>query len=236
MNGKMTTYHTFMIIHHNFLNQRILSYIIKKERRGFMLGSKKISTYLVETAAKNDENVAAKKKLYLYCLDFLMEQFFFLLSLFLLGWVLHDIPFSLLYFAIFLTYRSTGGGFHANSAWLCTLLSYLMFFLVWLVIESPIALWGGALHPFHLVAYIILVSLFSLLPVTTHKNITRTAEQKKRLKKKQRICLIFFSLLALIFYCTKLEKYYKLIVVCTLILMITQFTGRIAIKKKDGFT
>lgn len=200
-----------------------------------MLGSKKISTYLVNTAAKNDQKVASRKEIYIYCLDFLVEQLIFLVSLLFIGCFLHDIPFCLLFFAVFLTYRSTGGGFHANSVWLCTLLSYTTFFSVWAVIQSPFALWKGPLCPLHLLSYAVIVSLFSLLPVAGHKNKKISDLQRKMLKRKQRICLLLFSLLAVIFYCTKSENYYKLIVVCTLLLMITQWIGWITEKNKDGF-
>ena len=135
-----------------------------------MLGSKKISTYLVNTAAKSDSEVASRKEIYIYCLDFLVEQLIFLVSLLFIGCFLHDIPFCLLFFAVFLTYRSTGGGFHANSVWLCTLLSYTTFFSVWALIQSPFALWKGPLYPLHLLSYAVIVSLFSLLPVAGHKN------------------------------------------------------------------
>lgn len=188
-----------------------------------MLGSTYISTKLIDTVAKENEEIRENKEVYIYCIDFLLEQFFFILSLLLIGLCIQDIGFGLLFYAIFILARATGGGIHASTPLRCTVISYLVFDITYTLVcimpDNFDCLW--------LYIYFLIVTVHAAFPVIDHKNKRFTKAHKKKLKKRKLLFLIGLTILYIIFYYTNLSVYYKLITVSSFLFLMSEVLGYI---------
>lgn len=197
-----------------------------------MLYSNKISSKIVELASQNNNDVKKNADIYVYLVNSILEQTIFFVTLLIIGLFLHNIIFNLLFFIIFFTYRGTGGGYHASSPILCTILSYTAYFAVY-IFCFKIRLTKST---FTLILYILSVIFMLICPFSDCKNRRRTEEQKKSLKSKQIIFITAFSLVGFIFYCVNKFLYFKLIMISTYIICITQAIGFIQMRiDKGGF-
>lgn len=186
-----------------------------------MLYSNKISSKIVELAAKNNEDVKKNADVYMYLVNYILEQVIFFSTIIILGLLIHNIFFNILFFLVFFTYRSTGGGYHASSPTLCTLLSYATYFVTYifcfkLTIQKNMLI---------LALYIFAVTFILICPFSDCKNRPRTGAQKKSLKLKQIIFIAVFSTAGFICYYANYFLYFKLIMISTYIIAVTQTIG-----------
>ncbi len=186
-----------------------------------MFYSDKLSSKIVELAASNNNDIRKNTDVYVYLVNYILEQVIFFVTMIILGLILHNVLFSLLFFLIFFTYRSTGGGYHASSPFLCTIISYTAFFAACIFCFK----FEISKSKLTLAAYIFAIIFILICPFSDCKNRRRTNSQKKSLKLKQIIFIAIFSTLGFVFYYTDCFLYFKLIMISTYIIAVTQSIG-----------
>lgn len=186
-----------------------------------MFYSNKMSLKIVELAANNNDDVKKNTDVYVYLVNYILEQIIFLITIIIFGLFIHNVLFSILFFLVFFTYRSTGGGYHASNTVLCSILSYMAFFASYIFCFK----FNISKDILSLILYIISVVFMFICPFSDCKNRRRTEEQKKSLKLKQIIFITVFSIAGLGFYYTDNFLYFKLIMVSTFIIAFAQAVG-----------
>lgn len=195
-----------------------------------MFYSNKISSKIVELASQNNDDIQKNSDVYVYLVNYILEQVIFLILTVIFGLVIHNVIFSILFFLIFFTYRSTGGGYHASNPILCMFLSYAAFFGSYIFcfkIEISKSMSTLAL-------YVFAVIFMFFCPFSDCKNRRRTKDVKKMLKLKQVIFIAVFSAIGFILYYTNKFIYFKLIMISTYIIAFAQVAGFISMRIGNG--
>lgn len=195
-----------------------------------MFYSDKLSAKIVNLATQTNDDVKKNAEVYTYLINYIFEQIIFFSVLLIFGFFTHNVLFSILFFLIFFTYRSTGGGYHASNPALCTIISYLSF------IATYIFCYKITVHKSltTLILYILAVVFMLICPFSDCKNRIRSTQQKKELKIKQLIFIILFSTVGFILYFANYILYFKLIMISTFIIALTQAIGVIQMRIDNG--
>lgn len=186
-----------------------------------MFASNYISKKIVNSVADSNQEIKSNKEIYIYCIEYLMEQVLFLCPLVLIGALLREVIFSILFYVIFTIFRFTSGGYHAPTPLLCTILSYSTFFITYLIV-----LFTPDFTPyFWFLSYVLLAAGIALLSPVDNIKKRLPKQRKKLLKKKCRRFIFALAFLDFIFCYTNQRNYYKLITVSCFILLISLFAG-----------
>lgn len=167
-----------------------------------------------------------QKDIYIYIYEWVFSFLFYNISLLLIGFFLHRFVYALLFSVSITLLRCTGGGTHAPSRILCTLISYFEFlfviftvsFIVTVPVETQI-----------IIAISSIGIILALAPVDNSKK-RFTSVQRKKLKIMSFFSSLILSVLIIIFLLNKPDCS-LIVVLCVLISAIDLTIGYILNKK-----
>lgn len=159
---------------------------------------------------------------YQYCINYSLDIIFFNLSLIIIGLFSHNFTLTLLYIAVITPVKMFAGGAHANTATLCTILSYSIFITIiiickYLHFKSKLLLF---------ITFFISLFIIFFSPVD-HPNKRFCNKQKKRLRFIVAICCVIIQFVQFIFIKTEKDIYANLIFLCLFVILINQIIGKI---------
>lgn len=105
-----------------------------------MILTKWLTQKIINIALANDKT--EKKDFFCYCINTLLEQILFAVTILLFGLLTNKITSCVLFLLLFTGFRLTSGGYHASKQWICTILSYIC--AIGTLIVSPLVPTG---HP-----------------------------------------------------------------------------------------
>ena len=88
-----------------------------------MILTKWLTQKIINIALANDKT--EKKDFFCYCINTLLEQILFAVTILLFGLLTNKITSCVLFLLLFTGFRLTSGGYHASKQWICTILSYI---------------------------------------------------------------------------------------------------------------
>ena len=88
-----------------------------------MILTKWLTQKIINIALANDKT--EKKDFFFYCINTLLEQILFAVTILLFGLLTNKITSCVLFLLLFTGFRLTSGGYHASKQWICTILSYI---------------------------------------------------------------------------------------------------------------
>ena len=184
--------------------------------------SKKISCYLTDFMIENKTIPENEANIYQYCFHYLLDTIFSFFIFLLIALLFKEFVPGLLFTAVFFSFRSLAGGFHAPTERLCALLSYGSYiFVLWSI--PKITFLDKYLCPIFFIE-IIIIDIFS--PID-HANKRFDKTQKKKAKKQTFFMSAILSIVFLIFWSTKLILYYRTITICVIMLAASMVLGAI---------
>ena len=197
-----------------------------------MLGSTYISKGIANDLEKrkliNKEDI----DIYVYCLDYILENILFTSTIILIGNFFHVLPVSILFTLILILRRFTGG-FHAPTQNLCTLLSFSTFIITMLIIKLLVH--SNINYSFAFgVIYIIAGSVIFLIAPIENKNKRFSNSMKQSLQKKSRFYLGIISIFNCIFFGFHLKLYYTTTTICVMIIAINLLVAYKTYHRKEN--
>ena len=190
-----------------------------------MILTKWLTQKIINIALANDKT--EKKDFFFYCINTLLEQILFAVTILLFGLLTNKFTSCLLFLLLFTGLRLTGG-YHASKQWICTILSYIC--AIGTLIVSPLVPTG---HP------VIWLTIFSVLafiivktPLVDHPNKRFTETEKQILKKKNYLCISIVTFAEIVFCCTNCTIYYKLITISCFITVLNILAGMFKNRKE----
>lgn len=191
-----------------------------------MILTKWLTQKIINIALANDKT--EKKDFFFYCINTLLEQILFAVTILLFGLLTNKITSCVLFLLPFTGFRLTSGGYHASKQWICTILSYIC--AIGTLIVSPLVPTG---HP------VIWLTIFSVLafiivktPLVDHPNKRFTETEKQILKKKNYLCISIVTFAEIAFCCTNCTIYYKLITISCFITVLNILAGMFKNRKE----
>lgn len=191
-----------------------------------------ISHYLsIKTVAKfKKHNIIDTKYIeeYTYCFEYLFDLVLYNTSLILLGCISHDVIGSFIYILCMSALKSVAGGVHANKRYICSILSYSLYFIV-LLLYKLIYINYSFTKDHNLLYIEILYFIISLIIIILSPigNANKVFSKNERKKMKCRtvalltlITIIFFS-----FRFSTINQYCFLIILCLYVTMSSQIIG-----------
>lgn len=181
-----------------------------------------ISKKLTSLLQDNDYIKAQDFEACLYCLDYIVEMFLFFCTSFVISMFLHAPFLSLTYFIILLLLRSNCGGYHASSRALCTFLSYIFFFLAFLLMKFYLFL------PDDIMITNMVINAFFIFiqPKTISAKRNFLSEQHKKQKRYRKMISISLLITFMVIYSLGFELLAPAIVSCTTISVINLFLAK----------
>ena len=183
-----------------------------------MILTKWLTQKIINIALANDKT--EKKDFFFYCINTLLEQILFAVTILLFGLLTNKITSCVLFLLLFTGFRLTSGGYHA-AKWICTILSYIC--AIGTLIVSPLVPTG---HP------VIWLTIFSVLafiivktPLVDHPNKRFTETEKQILKHKNYLFISIVTFAEIVFCCTNYAIYYKLITISCFITVLNILAG-----------
>lgn len=180
--------------------------------------SRKICTVLTDSQIISPKD----NKFYLYCFDFVLDNFFFNAVLLLLG-VLLSVPLqSAIYIITIVPVKMFAGGAHASSRIKCSTVS-LSIFLFILFLTDVLA----AITTQKIINLIFFLSIFLILfmaPVDT-RNKRIPASQRSQYKQKCSLCCLFVIAIYAVLQYYKCRECYFLVSICMLAVALNQTIG-----------
>ena len=190
-----------------------------------MILTKWLTQKIINIALANDKT--EKKDFFFYCINTLLEQILFAVTILLFGLLTNKITSCVLFLLLFTGFRLSGG-YHASKQWICTILSYIC--AIGTLIVSPLVPTG---HP------VIWLTIFSVLafiivktPLVDHPNKRFTETEKQILKKKNYLCISIVTFAEIVFCCTNCTIYYKLITISCFITVLNILAGMFKNRKE----
>ena len=190
-----------------------------------MILTKWLTQKIINIALANDKT--EKKDFFFYCINTLLEQILFAVTILLFGLLTNKITSCVLFLLLFTGFRLTSG-YHASKQWICTILSYIC--AIGTLIVSPLVPTG---HP------VIWLTIFSVLafiivktPLVDHPNKRFTETEKQILKKKNYLCISIVTFAEIVFCCTNCTIYYKLITISCFITVLNILAGMFKNRKE----
>lgn len=184
-----------------------------------MILTKWLTQKIINIALANDKT--EKKDFFCYCINTLLEQILFAVTILLFGLLTNKITSCVLFLLLFTGFRLTSGGYHASKQWICTILSYIC--AIGTLIVSPLVPTG---HP------VIWLTIFSVLafiivktPLVDHPNKRFTETEKQILKQKNYLFVSIVTFAEIVFCCTNYAIYYKLITISCFITVLNILAG-----------
>ncbi len=190
-----------------------------------------VSNYISKklTSAMQESNIISENEatIYIYCLDYFLEIFFYVTSTTLISLLLHRFPIYIIFLGVIFPLRAFAGGIHASNSKKCTIYSYLLFFII--IILSPY-ITRYLTWQWVVLFYMSTILIAVLAPVDTAK---RRLDNKKRHTMKRKcyivICILWVTFHYIFLFSTKI--YYGTISLCAIIVAISVFAGYIQNKK-----
>lgn len=169
------------------------------------------------------------KDIYIYCIDFTLDLILFNISLFLLGFLLHEPFMALLYIITITPLKMICGGAHATTPTLCSIISYFVF--IFSILCSVYIIPFSCFHiSENVITILCIVSIVSFTPVDAQSK-KYLSSQKHKLKTISIVyCTILFTA-SIIFKTYLHEKYCTLIAICFIIIAVNQYIGIIINRK-----
>ena len=188
-----------------------------------MIISQKISSYIAETLCEDNIVNKDEKDIYVYCFDYIIELLIFFIIIFISGLITKRIPVSIIFMITAFSIRSFGGGMHASTPGLCSIISFIIFYTI-LFTAKPLSYtmtWGWCIV--HILSIIIILLT---APVDTPKR-PMSPEKRKKLKKRCIVVCLFLFTAFIGFYMNKLQLYYGTLAICSTIFSMSILIGHI---------
>lgn len=165
-----------------------------------------------------------KRNIYKYCLEQLMSQVLFVMTIIFFGIIYREPVVSAIYLISAMTLRTFGGGAHAPSKKLCFFLSYGISFIT--VMLSPLLSELIPIIPCAIVYIICSITIWYLSPIS-HKNKPLSDSKKIRLHHKCGISFIFITAFVLLCLIINHKKNLVTITLSVIIVCISSIIGYI---------
>ena len=196
-----------------------------------MILSNNLSKLLATFLLKNDYIDSEQLPIYVYCLNYILEQLFFFIVIEVLSCILGLPVLGILFFSTIVPLRSFCGGFHASARGWCIFLSYGCFFLTYFLCNImdnlPVFFW--------IIFFFICLMLLYFLPIVIHKNRHFTREQMDKMLKYKRISCILSYFLFAIFFVLDINKCYHILTICVSIILSSVAIALLMARQKGGY-
>lgn len=184
--------------------------------------TEKLSTRICQELTKQEIISSEISVYYQYAFDFVFDLIIFNGSLIVLGAILNAPLLALLYVLILTSLKMLSGGAHAGSRLSCSAISYTVFLSTILLIKHQILVLSPAASIPSFLLSVILILLFA--PVDC---------KSKRIAKDERTqykcrCFIFVCILSPLFMFFIINghyKYFSLMTICVIIIVVNQIIG-----------
>ena len=191
-----------------------------------MIISQKISHYITDALCEADIVKKEEKDIYIYCFDYIIELLISFIIIMLSGIFTKQISVSVIFLLTAFSIRSFGGGIHASTPAVCSIISFLIFYAV-LFAAKPLS---GIMSLGWCIVQIVSIDVILLFaPVDTPQRPMKPEKKKKLKKRSIAVCIILAASFTL-FYKYKLQLYYGTLAICSFIFSISIFIGYIVNK------
>lgn len=165
---------------------------------------------------------------YAYCFEYLFDLILYNASLVLLGCIFHDIIGSLIYILCMSALKSVAGGFHASKRYICSILSYSLYFVI-LLLYKPMYINCSFIKEnnrlyMEILYFIIALIIIIFSPVENISN-TFSANERRKLKNCTIILFVFITIAFFSFKFATTDQYCFLIILCLFATMLNQIIG-----------
>lgn len=183
-----------------------------------------ISEHLALSLCKKGVIDTKYRNAYTYCFEFIFSNLFFICVILLAGIFFTTPVFSIVFLLTLLPMRSFCGGIHAPNRLLCSVFSYLTYFITYLVY-----LWltASALSlPVQSVLFLALLTLLNTTgPAETSAN-DYTGSQQKKMRGACRIYSVLLCLAFLLGWQLQFPFISTMILVCIFITTVSTMLGK----------
>lgn len=172
-----------------------------------MLISHFFSDMLAEVLNANGVIDDADMSQYEYCLEYLFDIIFYNFSLILFGCMLHDILGAILYIFCVSLIKSVGGGYHAASRLICSILSYSIFLTAMLTYRNlVICAFIGRTETASLMDYFYAAESFMIVLLSPVGNPNKRLSSREKVKLKS-CSILLVSIVSFIYISLRLTSY-----------------------------
>lgn len=179
--------------------------------------SKKLSTSLYEA----DIIKHSELDIYSYCFDYIIELMLNIIIFLGIGQFTHKFIISLIFLIVLIPMRSFGGGIHAPTPKICSLISFSLFFIV-LYISNILSY----MFTFEwCICFILAISIILILAPIDSPNKPMDNINRAKLKRYCIITCIAYVCLFLYFYIKHLQLYYGTTAICVIIVSLSILLG-----------
>lgn len=189
----------------------------------------KIANYLIKKGLQNSIISDQDVSVYLYGYTLILEIAMNIIVAFIIGLIFNSLMSVIIFLLVFMPLRSYSGGYHANSALSCTIISNLTVLLAVLVVKYG---WIDSLVWIVPVIEALLIILIALIAPVDSENKPLNNAEKKRCKKITILILSFCYVCLLVFKYNEFTKPVLIIFVATLVDLISLLVVKAELMRK----
>ncbi|MGN0395386.1 MAG: accessory gene regulator B family protein [Coprococcus sp.] len=175
----------------------------------------RLSEALSKSMTENAYITDKEYNIYEYCFDYLIEQLKYDILIIIFGILLHQPGISVTYIITFSVLRRYAGGYHAPNRWSCSIMSYLLYFLI---LISATHIHVHTPYIWFIIFIISIMTIIYMAPVST-PNKPLSDSRRKKMKLKAIISSILLLIAFTGFYISEANKYYVTIDLCVIMVL-----------------